>query len=122
MKNNCVCVKKENCKKNPGYWKGPRKCDVFKDLKGLQSTYQGLNFEENFPKLRISLMLSNFYTCWKEIAHKPKRIYKEKKRNVFRNSTNWLRREKCSDFDETNIQNVFKKNHQNVLNFKNSGG
>ena len=24
---------------------------------------QGLNFEENFPKLRISLMLSNFYTC-----------------------------------------------------------
>ena len=32
------CVKKENCKKKDQ----PRKCDVFKDLKGLQSRLKHL--------------------------------------------------------------------------------
>lgn len=80
------CVKKENCKKKDQ----PRKCDVFKDLKGLQSRLKHLR---KLSKIKDKFDVVKFlHMCLKFLKRKShtslNEFIRKKKRNVFRNSDN----------------------------------
>ena len=80
------CVKKENWKKRTKKMLVVQSVTYVKTWKACN---QGLNFEEIFPKSRISLMLSNFYACdlnssLKRKSHTSIKEFIRKKKKCFR--------------------------------------